>query len=159
MRKKLLLSISLFLFVFISCSTNSIASIASLHSYSSTKQQSPSTSKSTYRVWGRHYQVMHSSKNYNERGIASWYGRAFHRKITSSGERYNMYGMTAAHKSLPLRTYVQVTNLSNGRQVVVKVNDRGPFVGNRLIDLSYAAAQKLGMVGRGLAPVSIKALS
>jgi rare lipoprotein A (peptidoglycan hydrolase) len=95
-------------------------------------------------------------KKYEEQGVASWYGRNFHKKRTSSGERYNMYQLTAAHKTLPLSSYVLVTNLKNGRQVVVKVNDRGPFVYNRLIDLSYAAAKKLNMVGRGTAPVSIK---
>lgn len=95
-------------------------------------------------------------KKDEERGIASWYGQKFHKKRTSSGERYNMYQLTAAHKTLPLSSYVLVTNLKNGRQVVVKVNDRGPYVYNRLIDLSYAAAKKLNMVGRGTAPVSIK---
>lgn len=112
-----------------------------------------------YHVFGKHYVVMKSSKDYQAKGTASWYGRAFHLRTTSSGERYNMYKLTAAHKTLPLPTYVQVTNLINGRKVVVKVNDRGPFVGNRLIDLSYGAAKQLGMVGRGLAPVRIKALS
>lgn len=113
----------------------------------------------SYRVFGRHYQTLASSKNYNEKGVASWYGRQFHRRFTSSGERYNMFKMTAAHKTLPLPTYVVVTNLRNGKQVVVKVNDRGPFVGNRIIDLSYAAAKKLGMVSRGIVRVSVKAIS
>lgn len=117
-------------------------------------------SQSGYRVFGKNYNVMNrsTSKDYSARGIASWYGRAFNHRRTSSGERYNMYQLTAAHKSLPFRTLVQVTNLINGKHVVVKVNDRGPFVRNRLIDLSYAAAQKIGMVGRGIAPVSLKAL-
>lgn len=112
----------------------------------------------TYKQNGKKYQLISSSKNYKEKGVASWYGRKFNKKRTSSGERFNMYHMTAAHKTLPLSTYVQVTNLSNGKQVVVKVNDRGPFVSNRLIDLSYAAAKKLGMVGSGVAQVEIKAV-
>lgn len=112
----------------------------------------------TYRVHGKSYPVMRSAKNYKEKGLASWYGRKFHRKRTSSGERYNMYELTAAHKTLPLSSRVLVTNLNNGRHVVVKVNDRGPFVSNRIIDLSYAAAKKLGMVGRGLANVEVKSL-
>lgn len=112
----------------------------------------------TYRVFNKSYQVMGTSKDYNAKGVASWYGPGFNNKMTSSGERYNMYNMTAAHKTLPLATYVQVTNLLNGKKVVVKVNDRGPFVSNRLIDLSFGAAKKLGMVGRGLAPVEVKAL-
>jgi rare lipoprotein A len=88
--------------------------------------------------------------------IASWYGRKFHHRRTSSGERYNMYQLTAAHKTLPINTYLQVTNLLNGKKVVVRVNDRGPFVRNREIDLSYAAAKQLGMLGRGLAPVELE---
>ncbi len=113
----------------------------------------------TYVVDGKRYVVKQNSKNYVEQGTASWYGKRFHRKRTSSGERYNMYKLTAAHKTLPLSTYVLVTNLKNGRQVVVKVNDRGPFISNRLIDLSYAAAKKLGMIGLGTAPVEVKAIS
>jgi rare lipoprotein A len=111
-----------------------------------------------YAQYGKHYHVMHTSKNYVEKGVASWYGPRFNKRRTSSGERFNMYRMTAAHKTLPLSTYVQVTNLRNGRHVIVKVNDRGPFVSNRLIDLSYAAARKLGMVGRGIARVSVKSI-
>lgn len=112
----------------------------------------------SYRVFGKTYYVLSSSKNYEERGIASWYGTKFHAHHTSNGERYNMLAMTAAHKSLPLPTYVQVTNLSNGKQVIVRVNDRGPFESNRLIDLSYVAAKKLGMLGHGTAYVDIKAI-
>ncbi len=111
-----------------------------------------------YTVFGKRYQVLHSRKNYAAVGIASWYGTQFHDRRTSNGEKYNMLGMTAAHRTLPLPTYVQVKNLENGRQVVVKVNDRGPFEQNRLIDLSYVAAKKLGMAGRGTALVEIKAL-
>lgn len=112
-----------------------------------------------YTVFGKKYNVLSSSKNYQERGIASWYGTKFHHRKTSSGERYNMLAMTAAHKSLPLPTYVEVTNLQNGKKVIVKVNDRGPFEGNRIIDLSYAAAKKIGMIGRGTANVEVKAIN
>jgi rare lipoprotein A len=118
----------------------------------------PSSDASHYRVRGKTYHVMKTGKNYQAQGKASWYGAKFHKKRTSSGERYNMYKYTAAHRTLPLSTYVLVTNLVNGRQVVVKVNDRGPFVSNRLIDLSYAAAKKIGMVGMGTAKVDVKAI-
>jgi len=111
-----------------------------------------------YRVFGRRYRVKETSEGYREQGMASWYGWDFHGRKTSSGPRYNMFDLTAAHKSLPLPTYVRVTNLNNGRNVVVKVNDRGPFVGRRIIDLSYAAADRLDMVGRGTAPVEVVAL-
>lgn len=111
-----------------------------------------------YEVLGRRYYVLDSAENFVERGIASWYGPDFHRQPTSSGEQYDMYGMTAAHKTLPLPTWVEVTNLENGRQVIVRVNDRGPFVGDRIIDLSYAAAQELDMVRAGTARVEVRAL-
>jgi rare lipoprotein A len=114
------------------------------------------STKGLYQQNGKHYQVMKTSNHYEEKGVASWYGRKFNKKRTSSGERFNMYRMTAAHKTLPLSTYVKVTNLTNGKHVIVKVNDRGPFISNRLIDLSYAAAKKLGMVNRGTVPVNIK---
>ena len=112
----------------------------------------------TYKVRGRTYKVMQSSTGYRARGTASWYGRKFHGRLTSSREVYNMYSMTAAHKTLPLPTYVRVTNLDNGRSTIVKVNDRGPFHDNRLIDLSYAAASKLGIVETGTGRVEIVAL-
>lgn len=114
---------------------------------------------SSYRVRGKTYYIMKSSKNFHETGVASWYGRGFHRHKTNSGERYNMYQLTAAHKTLPLQTRVLVTNLSNGKQVTVRINDRGPFSGKRIIDLSYAAAKKLNMVNRGMVRVSVRALS
>ena len=119
---------------------------------------SKSGNMNSYNVFGKRYYVMKSSRNYEEKGIASWYGTQFHRHHTSSGERYNMLAMTAAHKTLPLPTYVQVTNLKNGKQVIVKVNDRGPFEANRIIDLSYVAAKKLGMLGHGTAYVDVKAI-
>jgi rare lipoprotein A len=111
-----------------------------------------------YEVDGERYYVLDSSKGYDERGIASWYGPQFHKRMPSSGEPYDMYAMTAAHKTLPLPTWVEVTNLENGKSVVVKVNDRGPFVKHRLIDLSYAAAQELGIVRDGTARVEVRAL-
>lgn len=112
----------------------------------------------SYEVFGKRYYVNPTSKDYRARGIASWYGDDFHGKRTSSGTPYDMHTMTAAHKSLPIPTYVRVTHLENGRSVVVKVNDRGPFVGDRIIDLSYAAATKLDMVDRGTAEVEVIAL-
>lgn len=101
-------------------------------------------------------QVTTANKFCAQKGIASWYGKKFHRRRTSSGERYDMYQMTAAHRTLPFATRLLVTNERNGRQVIVRINDRGPFKKNRMIDLSYAAAKKLGMLGNGLAKVSIK---
>lgn len=112
-----------------------------------------------YKVRGHTYEVMTSSRGYHARGLASWYGTKFHSKRTSSGEGYNMYALTAAHKTLPLPTYVRVKNLSNGREAIVKVNDRGPFHTGRIIDLSYAAAAKLGITSKGTAPVEIEALT
>lgn len=112
----------------------------------------------SYVVFGKRYYTMKSAKNYEAVGTASWYGTQFHAHRTSSGEPYNMLGMTAAHKTLPLPTYVEVTNLKNNRKIIVKVNDRGPFESNRLIDLSYVAAKKLGMLGHGTAQVRIKAI-
>jgi len=111
-----------------------------------------------YEVFGRSYTVSGTSEGYREQGLASWYGSKFHGRRTSSGPPFDMYAVTAAHKSLPLPTYVRVTNLRNQRSLVVKVNDRGPFVGERIIDLSYAAAAKLGMVDDGVAPVEVEAL-
>jgi rare lipoprotein A len=109
-------------------------------------------------VYGRRYYVRSSASGYRKRGVASWYGEKFHGRRTSSGEPYDMYAMTAAHKTLPLPAYVRVTSLENGRSVVVRVNDRGPFIDNRLIDLSYAAATKLGMIGSGTAMVQVEVI-
>jgi rare lipoprotein A len=111
-----------------------------------------------YDVMGKRYFVLSSSVGYVERGVASWYGPGFHKVRTSTGEPYDMYGMTAAHKTLPLPAYVRVTNLQNGRSIVVRVNDRGPFVGNRIIDLSYTAASKLDMLRNGTAMVEVRTL-
>lgn len=113
---------------------------------------------SSYVVFGKRYYTLPSSHGFTERGIASWYGKKFHGRRTSSGETYNMYAMTAAHTRLPLPTYAQVTNLKNGRQVVVRVNDRGPFHQNRVIDLSYSAAAKLGIIREGTGLVEVRAI-
>jgi rare lipoprotein A len=114
--------------------------------------------KSPYQVFGKTYFVLPTSKDYNEVGIASWYGTKFHGRKTSNSEIYNMYAMTAAHKSLPIPSYVRVTNLANKRSIIVRVNDRGPFHGPRLIDLSYVAALKLGFADKGTAKVLIEAI-
>jgi rare lipoprotein A len=112
-----------------------------------------------YDVLGRRYFVLAAAEGYSERGVASWYGPTFHGGNTSSGEPYDMYGMTAAHKTLPLPTYARVTNLRNGKSIVVRINDRGPFVANRLIDLSYTAAAKLDMLREGTTLVEVRALT
>jgi rare lipoprotein A len=113
---------------------------------------------SPYTVLGKTYKVLPSSKGYHERGIASWYGSKFHGRRTSSGELYDMHLATAAHKSLPLPTYAEVTNLDNGRKMIVKINDRGPFHEDRIIDLSYAAAIKLGVDQTGTARIDVRAI-
>ncbi|MCF6324360.1 MAG: septal ring lytic transglycosylase RlpA family protein [Gammaproteobacteria bacterium] len=112
----------------------------------------------SYVVFGQRYYVKKSSLNHVERGVASWYGTKFHGKRTSSGEPYDMLAMTAAHKSLPLPTYAEVTNLENGRKIIVKINDRGPFKKNRIIDLSYAAAIKLGIAQAGTGLVEVRTI-
>lgn len=112
----------------------------------------------SYVVFGKRYHVKKSSIGHVEQGVASWYGTKFHGKRTSSGEPYDMLAMTAAHKSLPLPTYAEVTNLKNGRKIIVKINDRGPFKNNRIIDLSYAAAIKLGITKAGTGLVEVRAI-
>lgn len=113
---------------------------------------------SSYVVLGKRYQTLQTYQGYRERGIASWYGTKFHGHRTSSGEPYDMYAMSAAHKSLPLPTYARVTNLDNGKSVIVKINDRGPFHENRLIDLSYAAATRLEILAKGTGLVEVEAI-
>ena len=113
----------------------------------------------SYEVFGKRYYVMESGDGFMQKGLASWYGSKFHGQRASSGETYNMYAMTAAHKTLPLPSYVEVRNLENGRKAIVKVNDRGPFHDGRIIDLSYAAATKLGVVATGTAPVEIRVIN
>jgi rare lipoprotein A len=112
-----------------------------------------------YNVLGKRYVVLATADGYLERGVASWYGPTFHGENTSNGEKYDMYAMTAAHKTLPLPTFARVTNLKNGRTIVVRINDRGPFVANRLIDLSYSAAAKLDMLKEGTTLVEVRALT
>jgi rare lipoprotein A len=111
-----------------------------------------------YEVNGRRYRTLAESRGFVERGVASWYGPDFHGRLTSTREVYDMYGMTAAHPSLPLPTYARVVNLENGRAVVVRINDRGPFHDNRVIDLSYTAAYKLGLLERGTGVVEVRAI-
>ena len=112
-----------------------------------------------YTVFGKRYYVLASSEGHVERGTASWYGPGFHAASTSMGEPYDMYAMTAAHKTLPLPAYAEVTNLRNGRKVIVRINDRGPFVGDRIIDLSYTAAARLDMLLQGTAPVEVRVIT
>ena len=120
--------------------------------------QSTNGNPESYSVLRHTYHVMHSSQGYVERGIASWYGTKFHGHTTSNGEIYSMYKMTAAHKTLPIPCYVQVTNLENGKTVIVRVNDRGPFHPNRIIDLSYVAAKKLGIANMGTGLVEVRSI-
>ncbi|QSX29189.1 septal ring lytic transglycosylase RlpA family protein [Shewanella cyperi] len=111
-----------------------------------------------YTVLGKYYQVLPSGENFRQSGIASWYGQKFHGHLTSNGETYDMYTMTAAHKTLPIPSYVRVFNLDNQKQIIVRVNDRGPFHEGRIIDLSYAAAHKLGVLQTGTARVQIETI-
>lgn len=130
---------------------SSIADITPKAERKSRKGNAPS-----YRVRGKRYHVMRNANGYQEVGTASWYGKKFHGRLTSNGEKYNMFSMTAAHKALPLPTYLKVTNLKNNKNTIVRVNDRGPFIGDRIIDLSYAAAKKLGFSERGTAKVHLE---
>ena len=114
--------------------------------------------KSPYTVLGNSYSVLPTEEGYSERGIASWYGEKFHGHKTSNGEVFDMYLASAAHKSLPIPSFLRVTNLDNNRSIIVRVNDRGPFHGNRIVDLSYAAAMKLGYADRGTARVQLDAV-
>ena len=111
-----------------------------------------------YTVLGRDYVPATALRPYKERGVASWYGRKFHGQKTSNGETYDMYAMTAAHPTLPLPSYVRVTNVANGKSVVVRVNDRGPFLHGRIIDLSYAAAHRIGTAAKGSGEVEVEAI-
>ena len=113
----------------------------------------------SYTVFGKTYHPMRTARNFTQTGIASWYGRQFQGQRTSSGEPYDMYRMTAAHKTLPLPSYVRVTNLRSGKHTIVRINDRGPFHSGRIIDLSYVAALKLGVVRHGSAPVRIETVT
>ena len=119
---------------------------------------SPKGNATPYTVRGEEYHLLRSAKGYREEGLGSWYGLKFHGELTSNGEVYNMYSMSAAHKTLPLPAYLKVTNLENQKTVVVRVNDRGPFHGDRLIDLSYAAAKKLGYHKQGTAKLLLESI-
>ena len=112
--------------------------------------------REVYTVLGKSYRVMESARGYRQRGNASWYGTKFHGRPTANGERFDIYKLTAAHRHLPIPTYVRVTNLNNGKKTIVRVNDRGPFHADRIIDLSYAAAVKLGFHNQGTAPVLVE---
>ncbi len=129
------------------------------HSQRATLNASRSGNQASYVVDHRVYHVRNSSKGYVQKGIASWYGPNFQHHLTSTGAVYNMYALTAASKTLPIPCYVKVTNLRNGRQLIVKVNDRGPFKRGRIIDLSYEAAKRLGVVKTGTAPVKLVAIT
>lgn len=123
------------------------------------KESLSATGNQPYKVNGKKYYPLNASEGFRQRGLASWYGKKFHGKRTSTGEVYNMYGMTAAHPVLPIPSYVRVKNLRNQREVVVRVNDRGPFLNNRIIDLSYAAASKLDIIRTGTGLVEVVAIT
>ena len=125
------------------------------------KKEAPSRygNPESYEVYGLTYRTLNSSEKFKQKGVASWYGTKFHGRRTSSGEPYDMLKLTAAHKTLPIPCYVRVTNKDNGRSLIVRVNDRGPFVKSRIIDLSYAAAHQLGMAEKGTANVEIEAIN
>ena len=111
-----------------------------------------------YEVFGRTYAVMDDSRGFKERGVASWYGKKFHGNLTAMREPYDMYEMTAAHKTLPMGTRVRVTNMDNGRSVILRINDRGPYIKRRIIDVTKGAAKKLGFLKKGVVPVMVEVL-
>ncbi len=145
------------LFIFILFGAAGCSTAAAPHAGTGGRGGGPGKIK-PYKVLGRWYRPVADSSGFSQEGIASWYGRKFHGRKTANGETYNMYAMTAAHKTLPLGTRVRVKNLANGRETEVRVNDRGPFVRGRIIDLSKKAAGKLGVLGPGTAPVKIWAV-
>jgi rare lipoprotein A len=153
--KKLFLVIITILMIFfsISCSKRKLMPVK----FHPSPQKVKTTPSRPYRVLGKTYYPISSSKNFTQKGIASWYGPKFHGRLTSNKERYDMYQLTAAHKTLPFDTRVRVTNLENGLAVLVRINDRGPFVDDRIIDLSLAAAKKLNMIKSGTTSVELKA--
>ncbi|MBT1065590.1 septal ring lytic transglycosylase RlpA family protein [Bowmanella sp. Y26] len=130
----------------------------SLHDAVPTYEDQSRGGNAPYQVFGQHYTPIETAKDFQQQGEASWYGQKFHGHLTSNGEVYDMYAMTAAHKTLPLPSFVRVTNLVNNKQVIVRVNDRGPFHGGRIIDLSYAAAMKLDMLKTGTTKVKLDAI-
>ena len=154
----------LLFFFFFSCSSGLDATYGNAHipppaskGSSTTGKNAPATQK-PYRIKGVKYSPIASAQGFVQKGKASWYGKKFHGRKTSNGEVYNMYAMTAAHKTLPMNTWVSVHNLENNKKIVVRVNDRGPFIYGRIIDLSYTGASRLGIVGPGTAKVRITAL-
>ncbi len=144
--------------VLTACSTPAPPKSYKVKVYNTPSQPDLKPTQRPYSVNGKRYQPIASAQGFVQEGVASWYGKKFHGRKTSNGETYDMYAMTAAHKTLPMNVHLKVTNLSNGRSTVVRVNDRGPFVRSRIIDLSYSAAKELGVVGPGTAPVRIEAL-
>ncbi len=160
MRSALSIFICLLAIAVAGCSSSPMKSVQKHIDYSDIKREPYSrTGNNVYTVFGVTYFPLSSAVGYREKGIASWYGRKFHGRRTSSGETYNMYAMTAAHKTLPLPSYVEVTNLKNNRKVILRVNDRGPFVDDRIIDLSYTAAKELDLIGSGTGPVLVEAIT
>ncbi len=167
-RQTFFLILILFIFSFLGCSTALDATYGPGYippSKTSSKSYNPSTpaknnpaTQKAYKIKGIKYQPIASASGFVQNGLASWYGRKFHGRKTSNGETYNMYDMTAAHKTLPMNTWVAVHNLENNKKIVVRVNDRGPFIRGRIIDLSYTGAKRLGIVGPGTAKVKISAL-
>ena len=141
----------------VSCAGKSSVPSSSHHRLSTTAKKKKGTQR-PYKIKGRTYYPLPSSEGFVQTGIASWYGRPFHGRKTSNGETYNMYKRSAAHKTLPMGTYVVVTNLENGKETTLRINDRGPFVRGRIIDLSYQAAKDLGVVKKGTARVRVAAL-
>lgn len=156
---ELTLAVIAFFVVLSGCSPFPISRLNSRIPRETATERKANQAGMSYVVFGRRYHVLRSAIGYERRGIASWYGPNFRGKLTSSGTPYDMYAMTAASKVLPLFTWVKVTNLENGKTTVVQINDRGPFVANRIIDLSYAAAKRIGMVQRGTALVELQALT
>ncbi len=140
--------------LFIICFLTQFVSVSCSHSKPDYRPGYPRP----YKVLGNWYQPLPNAKGFSQKGRASWYGKKFHGRKTANGEIYNMYAMTAAHKTLPLGTWIQVKNLENGRSVKVRVNDRGPFVGDRILDLSYKAAVAIDMTGNGTARIKIKVI-
>jgi rare lipoprotein A len=136
-----------------------LCSVIGCATYEPPAPQQPPGYPKPYKVYGTWYQPLPDSNGFRQRGVASWYGDDFQGKKTSSGEIYDMYALTAAHKTLPLGTYVRVHNLENNRQVELRINDRGPFVRGRIIDLSYTAAKQIGIVEAGTARVEVVALA
>ena len=165
MSKYVVLLACLMLLVSAGCAKKRIYSTPAFTPHKVKKQDSPNVVKPVlktdpYTVHGRTYIPHLSSKGYKAQGLASWYGDDFHGKTTANGETYNMYAMTSAHRTLPMGTMLEVTDRSTGRKVIVRVNDRGPFADPdlRIIDLSYAAASKLGIVNKGITPVELRAI-